>query len=560
MFASIKVKNFFSWESLEFDFKSGVTLIVGKNLDDNTMEGVGKSACINSLCWALFGQLPKDVNIDDVIKTGKSSCVVEVHLTDGTYIVRSRGPNQLYIGHHGSESKEVGKDMKETQKKINDLIGMSFDTFMQSVYFAQNYNNKFITANQEQKAKILSELQDLSIFDKAYKKANDMLRSVKMDLDIARNKLDSEKAIHKILNTQLIDYNNLNSNFELTKKEQLADFNVRIAELLSKNHLIETEMKEICNISSIEDKINRLGDANICIVHIQQQLYHIEQLRTSSSDGKCHSCGQTVSHASIKIQDDTDLRQKEEFLKEEISNLGIEIKDLTDKKMKNSILLEKLHSAHEQLSRLKLEVNKLEISINPYEDKINDYLKQTSVGACAISKLEDEITVNIKKVNYLEFLKPGYKEIKSYVFQSLLNELNTKTNKYLRDLFDIPAYITFDNVSNEGEISKIQTTVLLDGYERSLGLLSGGQFRRVQLAVDFALSDIVSQRSKSPINIRILDESFKDLSEPSMYKIIDILQKMKGSTILIEHNSLIKSIVTNVFEVQLEKGTSSVIK
>ena len=97
MFKTIKAKNFFSWKQLEFDFNSGVTLITGDNLDDNTSEGAGKSSIANALCWAIYGQLQKDTNIDDVITTGQKSCIVEVELTDGTHIVRSRKPNQLYI-------------------------------------------------------------------------------------------------------------------------------------------------------------------------------------------------------------------------------------------------------------------------------------------------------------------------------------------------------------------------------------------------------------------------------------------------------------------------------
>ena len=96
----------------------------------------------------------------------------------------------------------------------------------------------------------------------------------------------------------------------------------------------------------------------------------------------------------------------------------------------------------------------------------------------------------------------------------------------------------------------------LDGIRRPLGLYSGGQFRRIQLAVDFAISDIIASRSKSPISLKILDESFKDLSESSMEKLLRLLEQQKGGTILIEHNSIFKSIVNNVFSVEFKDGIS----
>src|SRR5665213_2123658 len=92
MFKRITAKNFFSWESLEFDFQSGVTLITGENLDDGTSEGAGKSSIANAMCWALYGQLPKDTNIDDVIRTGEKSCIVTVQLTNGCLLYTSPSP------------------------------------------------------------------------------------------------------------------------------------------------------------------------------------------------------------------------------------------------------------------------------------------------------------------------------------------------------------------------------------------------------------------------------------------------------------------------------------
>ena len=148
-------------------------------------------------------------------------------------------------------------------------------------------------------------------------------------------------------------------------------------------------------------------------------------------------------------------------------------------------------------------------------------------------------------------LKTGYKEIKSFVFNTVLNELSHKTNNYLIQLFEVPISIKFTN-----ENMKIQTKITIDGSERSLGLLSGGQFRRVSLAVDLSLSDIISNRKGSRINLLIMDEYFKDLSEQSMEKCLKLLESLKKPTILIEHNSIFKSIVDNVFEVELTDGVS----
>lgn len=567
MFRSISATNFFSWKQLDFEFKPGVTLIDGINLDDNTSEGSGKSSIVNALCWCLYGQLPKDVNIDDVIRTGQKSGQVSVFLTDGTEIKRTRKPNDLVIV-TGQNAGQRGKDVKDTQKMINELIGMSFETFCQSVYFAQNYNNKFITANQEEKGKILSELQDLSIFDKASKKAAEMLRDAKAENLQLENKKLSKIGFHDLVQSEFKTFCELSDNFDTDKLKRLDTCIAETHRIGAQMIEVENELKSIDlehTLNSLELKMDESRKLKEKLDSIRKKLYHIKMLKLqqaqASSKSSCPTCGQKIEgnhNIHLDIPDDKELLNTETILSEEINAIDLECAGLINKKNRNSLLLERFNQLVEQRKMISKQVNEIESLNNPYLDKITELNEKSMILNNELILIDNKLAENTKYINNLEFLKLGYKEIKSYVFQNLLHELNNRVNKYLTELFDIPAYITFDNISEEGEISKIKTSVTLDGYERSLGLLSGGQFRRVQLAVDFALSDIVSNRSKNPINIRILDEVCKDLSENSMEKVVDILRRMEGSTVIIEHNSMIKNIVNNVFKVELKDGTSTV--
>ena len=165
----VKAKNFLSWEYLEFEIGQGITLIDGFNHDDGSSEGSGKSAILSAIAWGGYGEIPKDANVDEVIRHGQKSCEVRLEHDDFT-IVRSRGPNDLCVYYPGKDKPYRGKDARETQKHIEKLLGMTFKTFCQSIYFPQNYPNKFVTANQEDKGRILSEILDLEQFDRARKK------------------------------------------------------------------------------------------------------------------------------------------------------------------------------------------------------------------------------------------------------------------------------------------------------------------------------------------------------------------------------------------------------
>jgi DNA repair exonuclease SbcCD ATPase subunit len=327
---------------------------------------------------------------------------------------------------------------------------------------------------------------------------------------------------------------------------------------------LENQIKAITNLSSIDSKMDESEEIQRQLIECKSQLYHIGMMKAQKEQAianrNCPTCGQEVQKDScedIVIPDDTELKDKHDYLKEEHTRVMLECAHLINKKNENSLLKEKVQHLQEQKNQITREIERVERLDNPYLDK----LEELSINKKKLYNKLEVINQSILLQNTLqtryEYLKDGFKQIKSYVFQSLLSELNRSTNRYLNELFEVPASIIFDNISDDGEISKIKTTVMLDGNERSLGLLSGGQFRRVQLAVDFALSDIVAQRSKNPINVKILDEAFKDLSEPSMERIVGVLQKMSGCTILIEHNSIIKNIVNRIYKVELKDGIST---
>lgn len=157
----------------------------------------------------------------------------------------------------------------------------------------------------------------------------------------------------------------------------------------------------------------------------------------------------------------------------------------------------------------------------------------------------------------LTVLEQGFKEVKSYVFRGALDELNQKVNQYASELFDTNVKISIRNNDDKGELSKIVIDCELDGKSLPIGVYSGGQTRRIQLAIDLALSDLVQSRAKVPISLKIFDEAMKNLSEESMQKVLELLSTQKGCILLIEHNSIFKSAVDRTFNVEYKDGKST---
>lgn len=702
MLSRIAAKNFMSWKDLDFNITKGATLVDGWNEDDGRSEGSGKSAVLNAVCWAVFGKLPKDVNVDDVIKDGETSCSVVLEFDNGDSIVRSRKPNDIYITKGGVTVK--GKDARETQTFIEEFIGCNFETFCQSVYFAQNYDKKFLSSNQEDKGKILSSIQNLQIFDKARKEVMDLLKleetkitKLKTEVQVQENNFNnyqSQKALvdsfikDKIqkhqqqisqLNQQLdlvsghiknteVGIQAANSQLGLYDLESLAKDETELNQAKSQyatqlsgvsyqksqvdsiKKAIQSKENEGKNLAvryqSVESKLKALNptgshrykaleankaqlsnlDQNSSRIRLLNKVKQLQDFIKNPTKS-CPSCGTELktadtSHTEKELQQvlqeieeitasvqrqiaDIDVQlnaeviaagdQSTQLAKEasdillqlqavseyldqnkvpsvdELTNQETELKgvikqidtalyDTNQKKLHHNSITNQISSLTNQLGMYNQQHTQIgnQITQLGYPDVSQDQAKLEAIDrelsntSTKLGELRQLVEVSALHSQRLETLKDGFKEIKSYVFTNALNELNFRTNQYLNDLFEMEATIKFTN-----EDQKIESKIVLDGKTRSLGLLSGGQNRRFNLAVDLALSDIVSYRKTSKLDLLIFDEYFKDLSEISMEKSLDLLKSRKCPVILIEHNSIFKNIVDNTFFVRLENGTSS---
>ena len=564
-------ENFLSWEYLEFDLSKGVTLIDGYNYDDNTSEGSGKSSVINSLCWAMFGKLPKDVKIDDVIKQGQKGTCVTLQIDDYE-IKRSRGPNTLLFTKAG---KNVGgRTATDTQKKIEETLGISFKLFTQSIYFAQNNYSKFITATEEDKAKILSEIQDLTIFDAARKETHEnykdlyvSIKELKHKQDLFKEKQSSIDSYITELKTNRVKYEDQLKDFEEKTKLRIFNLEKKVKEVSALEIDIDSLQKEIeaTNLVNMKNK-EKQRDLKLITFELgllEKQIKTKEEHLVLIKDNKCPTCDQSIVNSSLYEKEEESLKKlqlnKEELISKQKETVLEEVEDLTDKIQK----LEDLKKEHSAGSANKYLIDELRLNLlnNQLESTISDLVKSIDSKGEELKQILKQIEINDQTLNLkqtelakYEVLKASFKEVKTYLFETLLRELTVKTNYYVSELFNIPVQVNYRSFTEEDKVNKIETRIIMDGEDRAIGLLSGGQLKRVEIATNLALNEIICNRTM--FSLRIFDEPFSGLSESSMSKCIKLFEKQKGVTILIEHNSIIKNIVDRVFEIEYKNGTS----
>ena len=171
---NLTVRNFMSvgnqTQAIEFD-KGQLTLVLGENLDlggdgSGSRNGTGKTTIINGLSYAIFGTALTNIKRDNLINkiNGKGMLVTATLEKDGIeyHIERGRKPNLLKFSINGKEQSledvdESQGDSRETQKVIEDMVGMKHEMFKHLVAL-NTYTEPFLSMKAADQRSIIEQL------------------------------------------------------------------------------------------------------------------------------------------------------------------------------------------------------------------------------------------------------------------------------------------------------------------------------------------------------------------------------------------------------------------
>ena len=136
--------------------------------------GNGKTALLDAITWALFGET-RASSEDDIVRLGADDCAVLLDFIvggDKYRIKRQRGKRggavwELQIWQEdGSLRSLSGTNSRETKSKIEQLLRMDYKTFLASGYLAQGRADEFARATVTERKKVLADILDLSRYER----------------------------------------------------------------------------------------------------------------------------------------------------------------------------------------------------------------------------------------------------------------------------------------------------------------------------------------------------------------------------------------------------------
>lgn len=555
------IENFGSYEKLEFSFdKTGLTLISGPT-------GSGKSTLCDVIPWGLFGVTAKNGKADDIISwntKGPTSCLINL---EGMSVYRSRNPNDLYYTTDGTLKR--GKDLLDTQKQINQLLGVDATTYLAASYFHEfSQTAQFFTATAKSRRMLTEELADLSLAINVKTGLTTYVKQLKKDiesqtssLNLHQNSLNlQQKALinekQKLTtwaNNQKRGIENLEikaKSFESDKLEQIKQLNYERIEF---NQDIENKLAEVVReLKSTESKI-KPGEHFIVARH------KLNTKKIEIGDTKCKECGSMKdSHKHLLIQR--------------------EFHDLEKQEIENNRLMASISTLNSQTKQLNTRVNPYVSQIEKETTRENTYLTQledakladnpyfSSLGLVEleIEELENNITLLAEDIADLktelsdsELLDQVVDDFRGCLITNTVSFLEHNTNDLLTKHFDAEIKVKF----SVADADKLEVDIMKDGNTASFTQLSKGQRQLLKLAFGVSVMKQVSNFSGVDINCVFLDECLDGMDDVIKAKAFTLLESMSlhyDSIFCVEHSEAFKAGFNNRIDVTLVDGHSEV--
>ena len=652
-FKKIKASNFFCFgnKGIELDFENFNNIILIKGINKDVVDqngkfssnGSGKSTIPQIITYCFYGKTiksPKKIGHKDVINNKNSKKLSVEVVFDNYRIIRTRKPDSLRIwksekGIWDDSTEITLGGMPSTQELINNIIGLSYESFLNVCVFTDDNNSCFLELDPSEKRKIVENLLNLEKYRNYLETAKEFAKENKekikelnlqlsyiatnknnLDFNISSIKNNIEKYKENILNA----INSIEDKIEslkekvkdssyvddLKKYEEAQDKIKKIDESLdafsSKKDEINNKAAELFKVynskleiktiheTSLREKISEINILKKKMDEVNKKIEKFQNLEPNMVCDKCYGVIKTENY--------------QEFLDSTINENKlnqIEIDSLQEKgskiKADHDVVLEGLKEITEKINKIKTfsakmneEENKLKIaknslqSIKKPEQTDQELIIQTNIENLEQEKEEkknllleknpnqDLLDQNIQKLNeiiesekntrleiqkieslnsYYEFWFEAFGDdgIRKLVVNEIIPALNSRLNYWLQILIDNKIEIKFDSGLNEF-ISKFP-----DGDKELIyAVLSNGQKRRINLAVNQAFAHVMMLSHGVSPNIIFLDEvtsNIDPIGVQAIYNMICELSKNKKVFVTTHDQDLI-SMLNGCQEITLE--------
>ena len=577
----LTVKNFMSVgnQTQAVDFgKEHLTLVLGENLDQGgddsgSRNGTGKTTIVNALSYALFGTALTNIKKDNLINkiNNKNMLVTLAFNKDGTdyRIERGRKPNVLkfYVNDQEQETEETDDaqgDMRETQKDLDDLLGMSHDMFKHIVAL-NTYTEPFLSMKANDQRAIIEQLLGITLLSEKAENLKELIRQTKDAItqetaDIEAIKKSNEKiriSIDSLLTRQSAWNKQHEQDLEKIARAIVELENVDIETELANHALQKTYAEHSAKLKSLNKERATLESAT---AQAERSVTKYDGELAKLANKTCHACDnklQDHKHEEMTTEAEANLADARKYLDKvtaDLNKIQAEIKAIGELTRPADTYYETVEEALKHQNNLQTLETQYTVKlgeVDPYQEQI-DELTNTALQEVTWDAVNELTTLKEHQEFLLKLLTSKDSFIRKKIIDQNLAYLNNRLTYYL-DKMGLPHTVVFQNDLT------VEITQL--GQDLDFDNLSRGERNRLILGLSWAFRDVWESLYQN-INLLFVDELVDNgLDASGVENALAVLKKMarerKKNIYLISHKDELIGRVNNVLKVVKENGFTS---
>jgi len=441
----LQLRNFISYgpklQTIDFE-PYNLICLVGKN-------GHGKSALLDALTWAIWGQARKTSSSskadEGLLRLGETNMMVCLDFITNKITYRIRREFSL-IGKKPHSILEFGildqsipnqpaqlrsitdKTIRATQEKIDTIIGLNYESFINSAFLRQGQSNEFSKKTPKERKDILGSILGLDKFERLKKISLDKNKEAISKKEYCyRIKEQLIKSLEQKSNiifqlNQVIESLDLITEKDRSLKISLETIKKELAEIAAKKSIIAQLNFEIAQLNlNLKDLLDQIIDnfkQRQEIFRKKKELSHIKDI-----DQKYTFLMQKRKEIQLLSNEKFSLRELLLSKKEAERNILEKITEMASQELEKNKLLEQEYLTN--LKNLNHRIQEHSNTLTKFHQEFNqlknnrDLLleKQDSTAICIVTA-ETQLT---KRKNY-------YHKYSAHI-QVIENELNNLLNK-----------------------------------------------------------------------------------------------------------------------------------
>jgi DNA repair exonuclease SbcCD ATPase subunit len=579
---SITAKNFLSignqTQGINF-CENDLTLVLGENLDlgggdGGSRNGVGKTALLNALSYALYGQALTNIRKENLINkiNGKAMLVTVEFEKDGNHyrIERGRKPNLLRLYVNDSQIKtddaedDAQGDSRETQKAIEQMLEMTHTVFKHLVAL-NTYTEPFLSMKAADQREIIEQLLGITLLSEKAESLKLQVKDSKDRIQIETFKIDSIKSANENVQKSIDSLIIKSSAWQNKRETDIEGMGKAIMKLESVD--IDQEIAAHSALKAWTEKNTQLtalrrqkATFESALIQADKTVKKYIQELQRLGDKSCPSCEQQLQdHKHIDMTTDAeknlvDASDYQANIQKELAAVDSSINEIGELYHKPNTFYD---TEAEALGH-KNNLDSLEKSItaridekNPYDEQVEE-LKKTALQEISW----DAVNSLTRLKDHQEFLYKLLTNKDSFVRKKIIDQnlsyLNKRLGYYISKL-GLPHLVVFQNDLT------VEITQL--GQDLDFDNLSRGERNRLILSMSFAFRDVWEGLYQS-INLLFIDELLDSgMDGAGIEAGLSVLKKMarerNKNIYLISHKDELIGRVNNVLQVVKENGFTS---